>query len=110
MAPATALEEQIAAIWRDAMGLQSVGVNSNFFDLGGTSLMLEEIHSELHERLDAELSVAVLFQYPTVQSLAKHLVSQPGGDGPSQPLSEQTQDYVTQQAQRRRQAAARRKR
>ncbi len=110
LAPSSDLEKQLAEIWREAMELDAVGVNSNFFDLGGTSLMLGEIQEEIYKRLDADLSMALLFQYPTIQSLANHLASQVGGDSPTSAAPEQKTDHVAEQAQRRRQAASRRKR
>ena len=63
-APETNLEEQLAGIWREAMGLERVGVESNFFDLGGDSLMLEQIHGELEHRLGVETSMTALFPIP----------------------------------------------
>ena len=72
-APASDLEQRIAAIWQATLGLTSVGVRDNFFDLGGHSLLLIKVHALLVESLGANVRIVDLFQYPTVESLAGHL-------------------------------------
>lgn len=104
--PSPGLEEEIASIWRRAMGLDQVGVTANFFDLGGDSLMLEEIGAALETKLSRELSIATLFQFPTIQSLARHIAEQ---DAPEDPSDDGASDGIADQAQRRRDAAARRR-
>ena len=73
VAPAGELEQIIAEIWCDVLGVESVGTHDRFFDVGGTSLGLVRIASRLRKRLECEISVAVLFQYPTIAMLANHL-------------------------------------
>ncbi len=58
------LEQRIAAVWREALGVPDVDVDTNFFDLGGHSLLLLRVHGRLQSLLDRDLSVADLFQYP----------------------------------------------
>jgi acyl carrier protein len=67
------LECIIAGIWREVLRVERVGMSYNFFDVGGDSLMLIKVHSELESRLGHSLPVVDLFQYPTVQALAAHL-------------------------------------
>lgn len=120
IAPSTSIEREIAAIWADVIGLDRVGVNQNFFDLGGTSLMLEHVQVRLESALDRQLPLTRLFQHPTVGSLAASLdePTQPASPrpGPETTSSEQptptTQDNseaVSRQAQRRRDAMLRRR-
>jgi amino acid adenylation domain-containing protein len=71
--PSTATEERIARIWRDLLGLDVVGVDDNFFDLGGHSLLLAQVRRRLARELARELSGLLLFQRPTIGSLARHL-------------------------------------
>ena len=71
--PRTDVERTITAVWRDVLGLEKIGVNDNFFDLGGHSLLLVRLHSKLRRVLSAELSVIDLFRYPTISSLATAL-------------------------------------
>jgi len=71
--PQTDLERAIAEIWQQVLGVERVGAHENFFDLGGHSLLLLKVQSELNRRLGRELPVVELFQYPTVAALAQHL-------------------------------------
>jgi amino acid adenylation domain-containing protein len=68
------LERLVAALWCEVLGVSEVGVEDNFFDLGGHSLKLIEVQSRLRERLGARLTVVELFQLPTVAALAGFLV------------------------------------
>ncbi len=71
--PRNELERMIAQAWKDALGVDSVGLNENFFDLGAHSLMVAEVHMQLQQLLGRELSLVDLFQFPTVTALANHL-------------------------------------
>jgi len=71
--PQTKIEREIAEIWCEALGIERVGIDDNFFDLGGDSLRLQTAHLKLQERLCHELLLVTLFKYPTVRALANHL-------------------------------------
>ncbi len=71
--PRNELERAIAQSWKEALGVDSVGLNENFFDLGAHSLMVAEVHMQLQQQLGRELSLVDLFQFPTVTELANHL-------------------------------------
>ena len=71
--PKTHLEQTIAAIWRGALHLEKVGVHDNFFDLGGHSLLMLQVHCQLQEQLKRTITVIELFEHPTITQLAKHL-------------------------------------
>ena len=81
MAPATPSEETIARIWAELLGIEKVGVQDNFFDLGGHSLLAIQVVTRLKAELKAEVSVATLFEGPTVQSLSR-LISPEGAATP----------------------------
>jgi acyl carrier protein len=84
VAPRTELERIIADVWREVLELPRVGIDSNFFDLGGHSLLVVRVHRRLQKLLGQELSVVELFNYPTIGSLAQHLSSdQEGGERPT---------------------------
>ncbi|MEK6278967.1 MAG: amino acid adenylation domain-containing protein [Acidobacteriota bacterium] len=78
VAPQTELEQSLATIWQEVLGLERVGLSDNFFDLGGHSLLLVQVQSKLREHLDRPVPVLDLFKYPTIGSLAKHLSTQSG--------------------------------
>jgi hypothetical protein len=71
--PRNAVEQTIAAVWQEVLGVQSVGVFDNFFDLGGHSLLLVKAHGRLHGQFERELSIIDMFRYPTVDALARHV-------------------------------------
>jgi len=74
-APQTRTEQAIAATWQEFLRLDKVGINDNFFDLGGHSLLLTRVHSRLSEIVgqQKELTIVDLFRYPTIYSLAKYI-------------------------------------
>jgi len=72
-APKNEIEAALLAIWRDVLGSESVGVDDNFFDLGGTSLQLIQVHATMKAQLKNNLSVVDLFQYPRISALAAWL-------------------------------------
>ncbi|HAJ59259.1 MAG TPA: non-ribosomal peptide synthetase [Cyanobacteria bacterium UBA8543] len=82
--PKTELEQTIAAIWQDVLHLETVGIHDNFFDLGGHSLLMLQVHCQLQERLKQNLTAIELFEHPTIARLAKHLsqenIEQPSFD------------------------------
>jgi amino acid adenylation domain-containing protein len=77
--PATDLEAQLAAIWQDVLGIASIGVTDNFFEIGGHSLAAIRILTRLRrQRPSARTTIADLFNHPTVRLLAA--VIEEGGD------------------------------
>jgi len=72
--PRTNLEHQIANIWQDVLHLEKVGVQDNFFDLGGDSVRMIQIHSRLQSVVADGISMMDLFHHPTISSLALRLV------------------------------------
>ncbi|MGV2831530.1 amino acid adenylation domain-containing protein [Myxosarcina sp. GI1(2024)] len=72
-APSSEIERKIAAIWQEALHLEKVGIDENFFDLGGHSLLLLEVNQKLRKSLQQNLSVVEMFKYPTVKSLGQFI-------------------------------------
>ncbi|HEX8696633.1 MAG TPA: amino acid adenylation domain-containing protein [Longimicrobium sp.] len=71
--PQSALERKLAAVWQEVLGVESVGLDDNFFEIGGHSLLVARMQEKLREALGREVSVVDIFQYPTVGALAAHL-------------------------------------
>ncbi|MDB4947562.1 MAG: tycC3, partial [Gemmatimonadetes bacterium] len=71
--PETEMEGRVAALWQELLGVDAVGVEDNFFDLGGHSLLLVRLQARLAAELGCEVRVVELFQYPTVRALAARL-------------------------------------
>jgi amino acid adenylation domain-containing protein len=70
IAPRTPLEEQIAAVWAEVLGLERVSVEDDFFALGGHSLLAMRVVGRLAEVLTVRLTMAALFEARTVAALA----------------------------------------
>jgi amino acid adenylation domain-containing protein len=70
VAPQTPLEEKIAVIWTDVLGMERVGKTDNFFDLGGHSLLGLRLVNQLREALGEQLALAIVFEAPTVARMA----------------------------------------
>jgi len=71
--PRNELERQIAAAWMEALKIDQVGVDQNFFDLGGHSMLLAQVHLHLQKILGRELALVDFFKYPTVSMLARFI-------------------------------------
>ena len=72
-APANAVEGVLAGIYAQALGLERVGVDDSFFDLGGDSLSAMRVIAVINRSLDAHLAVRTLFQAPSVRGLSLQL-------------------------------------
>ncbi len=71
--PATAVEELLAEIWAQVLQIDEVGINENFFDLGGHSLKATLVVSRVREALQVELPLRFIFEFPTISEQAVHL-------------------------------------
>ncbi|CAN5303899.1 N/A [soil metagenome] len=73
--PLNALELSIATVWSEVLGNGPVDRRQNFFDAGGHSIKMAQVHARLTERLARSIPLVDLFQYPTVAALAAHLAA-----------------------------------
>jgi pyochelin synthetase len=71
------MEETVSAVWRKLLGLEHIGVDDNFFDLGGDSILLVQAHGELQSMLQRTFPITDLFQFPSVRALSRALEGQP---------------------------------
>jgi acyl transferase domain-containing protein/acyl carrier protein len=77
VAPRTDVERRIAAIWAELLGRPGIGVDDNFFESGGHSLLAIRLLRRLQEAFDAQLTVVDIFQCPTVGALARRVAPEP---------------------------------
>jgi natural product biosynthesis luciferase-like monooxygenase protein len=68
------VQEDVGALWRELLGLETVSLHDNFFEVGGHSLLAVRIHSRLSEWTGGKLSLVDIFRYPTVATLSAHLL------------------------------------
>jgi aryl carrier-like protein len=92
-APVTETEKAAASVWQEVLKLDRVGIQDNFFDLGGTSLDIVRLNSRLKEVFNREIEVVTLFENPTIQAFTRHLeAGGPSGTGPAGPAEEKAPD------------------
>ena len=92
-------EEKVAQIFSEVLGLPRIGLDDNFFDCGGTSLLLIKAHLRLQTQFERAIPVTLMFECPTVRLLAKRLATAKA--------SSTAINAVQQQARRTRDAFAR---
>nr|CTQ98549.1 Siderophore biosynthesis non-ribosomal peptide synthetase modules [Kibdelosporangium sp. MJ126-NF4] len=68
--PRDEVESAVAEVWAEVLGVDEVGIKHNFFWLGGHSLLVTRVMYELREMFGIEMSLALMFQRPTVESFA----------------------------------------
>ncbi|HFB67736.1 MAG TPA: non-ribosomal peptide synthetase, partial [Calditrichae bacterium] len=71
--PGSGIERQVADLWKEILQVDTVGLNDNFFDLGGHSLNVIQLQTRVKEVFDREIAVVDLFKYPTVSAFARFL-------------------------------------
>lgn len=80
-APSSQLEASLTHLWQRLLRHSRVGLDDNFFDIGGDSLLLLAMHSHLQKAFSSDIPIAELFRFPTIRELARHLndknISQP---------------------------------
>jgi len=69
-APRNGLEFQLATIWENVLGVRPIGIRHSFFELGGNSLVAVRLMQRIEQAFGKHLSIATLFQAPTVEQLA----------------------------------------
>jgi amino acid adenylation domain-containing protein len=73
VAPRTPVEKVLSRIWAAALGREQVGVHDDFFTLGGHSLLAAQVMVQVCDALQIELPLVVMFEYPTISTLADYL-------------------------------------
>ena len=73
VAPRGALEQALADMWSELLGLEEVGVQDDFFDLGGHSLTATQLISRIRDAFDFEVPIQAIFDAPTIETLGERL-------------------------------------
>ncbi len=93
--PETPIEERLAGFWQDLLGVDQVGVEDSFFDLGGHSLIAVRLFAQIRKAYDVDFPISVLFEAPTIRKCAALIAERgvsdtgetdaPAGDAPKAP-------------------------
>jgi acyl carrier protein len=73
-APQTPLLEVLSTVWTNSLGIEKVGVDDDFFELGGASVVATQIVSRLRQMFQMELPAILLFETPTISKLARYMI------------------------------------
>jgi acyl carrier protein len=77
VAPRTGVEQSLAEVWADLLGVPQVGIHDNFFELGGHSLLTTQLISRVRELFRVELPLRQVFEHPTIDGLAAAIEQAP---------------------------------
>ncbi len=73
LAPGNDIEEKLVKIWEEVLGIEKVGVNDNFFDLGGHSLLVIKIHAQIDKLYPNKVKITDLFSLTTIKEMGEYI-------------------------------------
>jgi amino acid adenylation domain-containing protein len=76
LAPQTEIQQVLASIWSEVLGVEQVGICDNFFELGGHSLMATQVMSRIRRRFQVEVPLRNIFETPTIEKLSEAIESE----------------------------------
>ena len=100
--PATEVERKLAAIFRELLGMNEIGVDDNFFDLGANSLMMVRVVEKIRAELGLKISLVRVFQFPTLGSLAAAIAGSETDPGHAAVPPEQNRGQLRREMMQRR--------
>jgi acyl carrier protein len=100
--PATDVERKLAAIFRELLGMNEIGIDDNFFDLGANSLMMVRVVEKIRTDLGLKISLVRVFQFPTLSSLAAAIAGSETAPGRAAAPPEQNRGQLRREMMQRR--------
>ncbi|MCX7920809.1 MAG: amino acid adenylation domain-containing protein [Clostridia bacterium] len=100
-APRNEIEEKLTALWQEVLRIKRVGVNDNFFFLGGHSLKAANLAAKLFKEFNVEIPVKEIFKNNTIKALAKYIENSEKSAYAAIPLVEEKEYYLVSSAQKR---------
>lgn len=103
IAPRNEMEEKLAEIWSGVLEIEkeTIGIDLNFFEVGGHSLRATILETRIHKELNARVPLITIFEKPTIRGLAEYLNGVREETFLSIPASEKKEYYVLSSAQKR---------
>jgi len=74
-APESAAEKTIASVWEELLGVAPIGVEDDFFELNGDSLLAAQVMSRLQQLFEIKVPISLIFGHPTIQELVEQITS-----------------------------------
>jgi amino acid adenylation domain-containing protein len=99
--PRTPIEKSIANIWEQQFGMAKIGIQDDFFELGGDSLKAIAMISRIHQELNARVRLNEFFTRPTIETLSEYITSSEKGGYVSMVPVEKKEYYTLSSAQKR---------
>jgi amino acid adenylation domain-containing protein len=101
------VQEEVAGMWRKVLDTPNVGLDDNFFDIGGTSLLLIAVRSQLQEKFGRQIPITWMFEFTTIRALADKLGETEAGAATGPARVNGALNSAQEQARRQREAFAR---
>ena len=98
VSPRNAVEEIVAGVWMEVLGIEKIGVHDNFFDLGGHSLKATQLLSRLRQTFDIDLALREVFEAPTVAGTSVAIstaLAEKQGESAAPPITTITRDEIS---------------
>jgi amino acid adenylation domain-containing protein len=99
--PSSDIQKKLVDIWQDILNRDSIGIRDNFFDIGGHSLKATQVVTRIYKELHAVITLGAIFTSPTIEELAKLIVSIDPKVYEEIPLVEKSEYYDASHAQKR---------
>ncbi len=91
--PQNDIQRIIASTWENILSLDAISINDNFFNLGGTSILMIQVRRMLSVSLREEVDITLLFRYPTINTLAEYLTKK----NDTSPIDQKTVERIDKQ-------------
>jgi surfactin family lipopeptide synthetase C len=75
VSPQTNLQAALLNVWADVLGIEKIGIQDDFFELGGDSVLATQVVSRLRDLFRMDLPPIVLFEAPTIEQLANYMIA-----------------------------------
>lgn len=105
VAPSSELEQRIATLWSSVLGVDNISIHDNFFDIGGNSVHMTQIYSQLQEELPKPINmIDMFFRYPSIHTLVAFLAPEKSGNATASTVvvDDEQQQKIAERRQARR--------
>lgn len=96
------IEKKVEKIWESILNIDQIGVNDNFFDIGGHSLLLIQVYYKIKENFETDLSVVDMFKYSTIRLLSEYLAAEEKEDTVAEKVQQTQQSKKSMKINRQR--------